>query len=49
MKEVINVAEAYDKGRTLFMGMKLLVAPGALIPGRRPNCLAPALSMPFVK
>ena len=32
MKEVINLAETYDKGRTLFMGIELLVAPGALIP-----------------
>ena len=32
MSEVINVAEAYDKGRTLFMGIELLVAPGALVP-----------------
>jgi release factor glutamine methyltransferase len=32
MTEAINVAEAYDKGRTQFMGIELLVAPGALIP-----------------
>jgi release factor glutamine methyltransferase len=32
MMEAIDVAEAYDKGRTLFMGIELLVAPGALIP-----------------
>ena len=32
MSEVINVAEAYDKGRALFMGIELLVAPGALVP-----------------
>jgi len=32
MSEVINVAKAYDKGRTLFMGIELLVAPGALVP-----------------
>jgi hypothetical protein len=32
MSEKINVAEAYDKGRALFMGIELLVAPGALVP-----------------
>jgi release factor glutamine methyltransferase len=32
MSEVINVAATYDKGRTLFMGIELLIAPGALIP-----------------
>jgi release factor glutamine methyltransferase len=32
MTEELNVAEAYDKGRTLFMGIELLVAPGALVP-----------------
>lgn len=32
MNEEISVAEVYGKGRTLFMGMELLVAPGALIP-----------------
>lgn len=32
MSDVINVAEAYEKGRTLFMGIELLVAPGALVP-----------------
>src|SRR6478752_167562 len=32
MSEVINVAKAYDEGRTLFMGIELLVAPGALVP-----------------
>ena len=32
MSEGINVAEAYDKGRALFMGIELLVAPGALVP-----------------
>jgi release factor glutamine methyltransferase len=32
MNEAIDVAEAYDKGRILFMGIELLVAPGALIP-----------------
>lgn len=32
MNEAINVAEAYEKGRTLFMGIELLVAPGALVP-----------------
>ncbi len=31
MSEVINVAKAYDEGRTLFMGIELLVAPGALV------------------
>ena len=29
MSEGINIAEAYDKGRALFMGIELLVAPGA--------------------
>jgi hypothetical protein len=28
MSEVIDVAEAYDRVRTLFMGVELLVAPG---------------------
>ena len=32
MNEVINVAEAYGRGRTQFMGIDLLVAPGALVP-----------------
>jgi release factor glutamine methyltransferase len=32
MSEAINIAEAYDKGRALFMGIELLVAPGALVP-----------------
>ena len=32
MNETINVAEAYDKGRTVFMGIDLLVGPGALVP-----------------
>src|SRR3979490_1636680 len=32
MSEVIDVAKAYDKGRTHFMGIELLVAPGALVP-----------------
>ena len=32
MSEEINVAEVYDKGRALFMGIELLVAPGALVP-----------------
>jgi release factor glutamine methyltransferase len=32
MSEWINVAEAYDKGRALFMGIELFVAPGALVP-----------------
>ena len=35
MSEGINIAEAYDKGRALFMGIELLVAPGA-----RPHFLA---------
>lgn len=30
--EEISVADAYDKGRTWFMGMELLVGPGALAP-----------------
>jgi len=29
MSEGINIAEANDKGRALFMGIELLVAPGA--------------------
>src|SRR5262249_47880323 len=32
MNDVIDVAEAYGKGRTRFMGIELLVAPGALVP-----------------
>lgn len=32
MSETINVAEAYGRGCTLFMGIELLVAPGALVP-----------------
>ncbi|MCK1655273.1 class I SAM-dependent methyltransferase [Bradyrhizobium sp. 149] len=32
MSETINVAEAYERGRTQFMGIELLVAPGALVP-----------------
>jgi release factor glutamine methyltransferase len=32
MNEAINVAEAYDKGHTVFMGIDLLVGPGALVP-----------------
>lgn len=32
MSEMIDVAQAYDKGRTLFMGIELLVGPGALVP-----------------
>lgn len=32
MGEEIDVADAYGKGRTLFMGIELLVAPGALVP-----------------
>jgi release factor glutamine methyltransferase len=32
MSEGINIAEAYDKGRALFMEIELLVAPGALVP-----------------
>jgi release factor glutamine methyltransferase len=28
----ISVADAYSKGRTIFMGLELLVAPGALVP-----------------
>jgi release factor glutamine methyltransferase len=32
MNELVNVAEAYDKGHTLFMGIDLLVGPGALVP-----------------
>ncbi|MCP3398614.1 HemK/PrmC family methyltransferase [Bradyrhizobium sp. CCGB20] len=32
MSETINVAEAYERGRTRFMGIELLVAPGALVP-----------------
>lgn len=32
MSEQRSVAEAYDSGRTPFMGIELLVAPGALVP-----------------
>ncbi|OAF10762.1 methyltransferase [Bradyrhizobium centrolobii] len=32
MSETINVAEAYGRGRTWFMGVELLVTPGALVP-----------------
>ncbi|RUV29880.1 MAG: class I SAM-dependent methyltransferase [Mesorhizobium sp.] len=32
MSEEISVAEAYSKGRTNFMGLELLIAPGALVP-----------------
>ncbi|TIU20025.1 MAG: methyltransferase domain-containing protein, partial [Mesorhizobium sp.] len=32
MSEEISVAEAYSKGRTVFMGLELLIAPGALVP-----------------
>ncbi|RWK43282.1 class I SAM-dependent methyltransferase [Mesorhizobium sp.] len=32
MSEKISVAEAYRKGRTIFMGLELLIAPGALVP-----------------
>jgi len=32
VSEEISVADAYHKGHTQFMGMELLVAPGALVP-----------------
>jgi len=32
MSEIIDVAVAYRQGRTFFMGLELLVAPGALVP-----------------
>ena len=32
MNEAVNVAEAYNKGHTVFMGIDLLVGPGALVP-----------------
>jgi release factor glutamine methyltransferase len=32
VSEEISVADAYGKGRTTFMGLELLVAPGALVP-----------------
>jgi release factor glutamine methyltransferase len=32
MSETINVAEAYERGRSRFMGIELLVGPGALVP-----------------
>lgn len=32
MSETIDVAEAYGRGCTLFMGIELLVTPGALVP-----------------
>jgi release factor glutamine methyltransferase len=41
MSEVIDVAEAYDRGRTLFMGIELLASPGALVP--RPETGASAV------
>lgn len=31
-EDTINVAEAYERGRSLFMGIELLVGPGALVP-----------------
>lgn len=32
MREEISIADAYRRGRTVFMGVELLVAPGALVP-----------------
>jgi release factor glutamine methyltransferase len=32
VSEEISVADAYSKGRTNFMGLELLIAPGALVP-----------------
>ena len=32
MSDSNDIAAAYDKGRTTFMGIELLVAPGALVP-----------------
>ncbi len=32
MNELVNVANAYDRGHTRFMGIEVLVAPGALVP-----------------
>ncbi|MBZ9816207.1 N5-glutamine methyltransferase family protein [Mesorhizobium sp. CA7] len=32
MSQEISVEDAYSKGRTIFMGLELLVAPGALVP-----------------
>jgi release factor glutamine methyltransferase len=32
MSESINVAEAYGKGRVTFMGVELVISPGALVP-----------------
>jgi release factor glutamine methyltransferase len=32
VSEEISVADAYSSGRTIFMGLELLVAPGALVP-----------------
>ncbi|MER9341508.1 class I SAM-dependent methyltransferase [Mesorhizobium sp. M0601] len=32
MSEEINVADAYGRGRSTFMGLQLLVSPGALVP-----------------
>ncbi|WP_314957510.1 class I SAM-dependent methyltransferase [Bradyrhizobium cosmicum] len=39
MSETTNVAEAYERGRTLFMGIELLVTPGALVPRRETELL----------
>lgn len=32
MSELVNVGDAYGKGRTRFMGLELVVAPGVLVP-----------------
>ncbi|WFU69786.1 MULTISPECIES: HemK/PrmC family methyltransferase [unclassified Bradyrhizobium] len=40
MAETINVGEAYGRGSTLFMGIELLVAPGALVPRPETELLA---------
>ncbi|MGX0961119.1 release factor glutamine methyltransferase [Bradyrhizobium japonicum] len=39
MSETINVAEAYERGHTRFMGIELQVAPGALVPRQETELL----------
>lgn len=39
MSKGIDVAKAYDQGRIMFMGMELLVAPGALVPRQETELL----------
>lgn len=40
MDETINVGDAYGRGSTLFMGIELLVSPGALVPRPETELLA---------